>query len=467
MVQHETKKKQQRRRPQELAQEIPVIHPDAAGIDIGSRSHWVAVPADRDAEPVREFSSFTGDLHRLADWLASCGIKTVAMESTGVYWIPLFQLLETRGFEVLLVNAAHLRNVPGRRKSDVLDCRWIQRLHSFGLLRGSVRPNEEIVELRAYMRQRERIVQDAARHVQHMQKALLEMNIQIHHVLSDLTGVTGMRLVRAVLAGERDGHKLAALRDPRCRQPKERIAAALQGNYKREQLFVLEQALTAYDVHQRLLAQCDQRIEELLAELSRRCEVPEQPCPPRRHGTPRNNQPTFEIQSPLHRLCGNVDLTQIPGLAPATALTVVTEIGTEVSRWPTEKHFTSWLNLAPGTKITGGKLMSARRAPSKNRAGQALRQAAVSVGRTQTALGGFYRRIAAHRGAAKAAVATARKLGVLVYQALKHGQAFVETGLAAYERQQNARLVQHLQKRAAALGYQLLPAPAEAPAGAG
>lgn len=465
MVQHE-KKSKPRRMGQVAAKEMPMVHPDAAGIDIGSRSHWVAVPADRAAEPVCEFSSFTGDLNRLADWLVRCGIKTVAMESTGVYWIPLFEVLEARGLEVLLVNAAHLSNVPGRRKSDVLDCQWIQRLHSFGLLRGSVRPPEPIVELRAYVRQRGRIVQDAARHVQHMQKALLEMNVQVHHVVSDLVGVTGMRIVRAILAGERDGHKLAELRDGRCRQPKERIAAALQGNYKREHLFVLEQALAMYDAHQRLLEACDHRIEALLAELSARREDPTEPCPPRRHGRPTNNQPTFEIQSPLHRLCGSVDLTQIPGLAPATALKVVTEIGTDVSRWPTEKHFTSWLNLAPGTKITGGKLLSARRAPSKNRAGQALRQAALSVGRTDTALGGFYRRIAGRAGPGKAAVATARKLGVLVYRALKHGQAFVDAGLAVYEAQQNARRVQHLKKRAATLGFQLLPVPAEAPAGA-
>jgi transposase len=465
MIQQETKKKPRRAR-QGATKEMPVVHVDAAGIDIGSRSHWVAVPADRDAEPVREFSSFTGDLCRLADWLKLCGITTVAMESTGVYWIPLFEILEERGIEVLLVNAAHLRNVPGRRKSDVLDCQWIQQLHSFGLLRGSVRPPEPIVEMRAYVRQRGRLVQDAARHVQHMQKALLEMNIQVHHVVSDLTGVTGMRIVRAILTGERDGDKLAELRDPRCRQPKERIAAALRGNYKREHIFVLEQALAAYDVHQRLLEQCDARIEALLKDLSARSEAPAVKCPPRRHRGPKNNQPRFEIQSPLHRLCGNVDLTQIPGLAPATALVVVTETGTDVSRWPTEKHFTSWLNLAPGTKITGGKLLSARRGPSKNRVGQALRQAAVAVGRTATALGGFYRRIAARRGAGKACVATARKLGVLIYRALRYGQAFVDAGLAAYESQQGARLLKHLRKRAAALGFQLLPVPADAPAGA-
>lgn len=464
MVQPETTKKP--RKPRHApAHEMAVLHPDAAGIDVGSRSHWVAVPAERDAEPVREFGSFTSDLHRLAAWLKQCAVTTVALESTGVYWIPLFEVLEARGFKVLLVNAAHLRNVPGRRKSDVLDCQWIQRLHSFGLLRGSVRPGEPIVELRAYLRQRERLIQDAARHAQHMQKALLEMNVQLHHVVSDLTGVTGMRIVRAILEGEREGHVLAELRDPRCRQSKERIAAALQGTYKPEHVFVLAQALAAYDLHQRLLEQCDARIEALLAQLAARSDTPAAPCPPRRHGHPKNNQPRFEIQAPLHRLCGNVDLTQIPGLAPATALRVVTEIGTDVTRWPTEKHFTSWLNLAPGTKITGGKRLSARRPPSKNRAGQALRQAAQSVGRTDTALGGFYRRLAARCGAGKAVVATARKLGVLIYRALKHGQAFVESGLAAYEQQQHARQLRNLQKRAAALGYQLRQVPAEAPAG--
>jgi transposase len=438
---------------------MPVVHPDAAGIDIGSRSHWVAVPSDRDDKPVREFPSFTDDLEGLADWLTLCRIKTVAMESTGVYWIPVFEVLERRGFEVRLVCAAHVHNVSGR-KSDVLDCQWIQRLHSCGLVHASFRPTEEIVELRAYMRQRERIVQDAARHIQHMQKALMEMNLQIHHVLNDITGATGMKILRAIVAGERDGTKLAAFRDPRCRESAQTITAALQGNYKREHLFVLTQALAAYDLHQSLLKECDERIEQKLATLADRSDPPDEPCPLRRHGSPHGNQPRFEIQSPLHRVCGSVDLTQIPGIAPATALNVVAEIGTDMSRWPTEKHFTSWLNLAPGTKITGGKRLTGRRGPAKNRAGLALRQAAVSLQRTNTALGGFYRRIAAHGGAAKAIVATARKLGALVYRALKHGLAYVEQGLAAYEQQQNDRLVRHLKKRAAALGYQILPMPA-------
>jgi transposase len=458
MVQSEENRRRNKRA--EAVGSMPVMQPDAAGIDVGSRSHWVAVPADRDEHAVREFSSFTNDLCRLAEWLKSCGIETVAMESTGVYWIPLFEVLEEKGFKVVLVNARHLRNVPGR-KSDVLDCQWIQRLHSVGLLRGSFRPDETFVELRAYMRQRERLVQDAAQQCQYMQKALLEMNVQIQHVVSDLTGVTGMRIVKAILAGERDNEKLVALRDPRCRQSKERIAAALQGTYKREHLFVLAQALEAYELHQSLLKKCDDRIQTKLDELSSREKSPVKPCPPRRHGSPKGNQPRFEIQSQLHRTCGQVDLTQIHGIAPLTALNLVAEIGTDMSRWPTEKHFTSWMNLAPGTKVTGGKILSSRRGPSKNRAGLVLRQAAVAVGRTDTALGSFYRRIAACRGAGKAVVATARKLGALVYRALKHGQEYVDIGLAAYEQAQKERQLRRLKKHAASFGFQLLPAPAE------
>ena len=437
-----------------------LVHRNAAGIDVGSRSHFVAVPQDCDEEPVREFQSFTGDLQRLADWLTKCGVKTVAMESTGVYWIPVYELLEERGFEVLLVCASHLRNVPGR-KSDVLDCRWIQRLHSFGLLRASFRPTKDFVELRAYMRQRSRLVTDAARHVQHMQKSLMEMNLQLHHVLSDITGETGMRIVREIVAGERDGRQLACLRDARCKQPVEVIAAALQGTYKNEHLFTLTQALAAYDFHVTQLADCDARIVAKLAAIEKACVDDDTqtraPLPPARPRTAHGHQPKFDARSPLHRICHDVDLTQIPGVAPATALHLVAEIGNDVSRWPTEKHFTSWLNLAPGTKITGGKSMSGKRGPAKNRAGLVLRQAALSVGRTKTALGGFFRRLASHRDAAIAVVATARKLGALVYRALKFGQAYVEQGLADYERQQEARKLRYLEKQAAARGFALTP----------
>jgi len=466
MVDKRTKNQVVRRtkRVKELSGESgpTLVHRDAAGIDIGSRSHFVAVPQDRDAEAVREFQSFTGDLERLADWLTKCGVKTVAMESTGVYWIPVYELLEERGFEVLLVCASHLRNVPGR-KSDVLDCRWIQRLHSFGLLRASFRPGKEFVELRAYMRQRSRLVTDAARTVQHMQKSLMEMNLQLHHVISDITGETGMRIVRQIVGGERDGLQLARLRDARCKQPVAVIAAALEGTYKTEHLFTLTQALAAYDFHVSQLAECDARIVEKLAALEKATDVDAEsrtPLPPARPRSAHGHQPKFDARSPLHRICHDVDLTQIPGIAPATALNLIAEIGNDMSRWPTAKHFTSWTNLAPGTRITGNKSISGRRGPAKNRAGLVLRQAAVSVGRTQTALGGFYRRLASHRGAVVAVVATARKLGALVYRALKFGQAFVEQGLAEYEQQQEARKLRYLQRQAAARGFTLAPIPA-------
>lgn len=448
------KRKRSKKRRVEL---MPVIQPDAAGIDVGSRAHWVAVPDDRCDESVREFGTFTQDLRELADWLKACGVKTVAMESTGVYWIPVYEILEAEGFEVLLVNAAHVRNVPGR-KSDFNDARWIQCLHSVGLLRGSFRPSAEFVELRTYMRQRERLVQDAAKHVQYMQKALMEMNVQVHHVLSDITGVTGMSIIKAIVAGEHGGEKLAEFRDPRCRASKARIAAALQGNFKREHLFVLQQALAGYEAYQRLLQECDAQLDQLLQKLAACSDPPDEPCPPARFGRPHNKQPTFPIQAPLHRICREVDITQIPGIAPTTALNLVAEIGTDMSRWPTAKHFTSWLNLAPGTKITGGKSLSGRRGPAKNRAGLVLRQAAVSVGRTSTALGAFYRRMSLRRGSGKAVVATARKLAILVYKALKHGQAYVEQGLEAYEAQQQARSLKSLERRALAMGYKLEPA---------
>lgn len=457
--------------PEKKEASMTVKHPHAAGIDIGSRSHWVAVPPECDERPVREFRSFTGDLYELADWLKHCDIRTVSMESTGVYWIPLYDVLQARGFEVLLVNAEHLRNVPGR-KSDVRDCQWIQQLHSFGLLRGSFRPTDEYLEIRAYVRMRERIVKDAARHVQHMQKALTEMNLQLHHVVNDLTGVTGMAIVRAIVAGERDGHKLAEHRDARCRKSKAEIAAALVGTFKTEHLFALELALGAYEYQQKMLQECDERLEKRLAELEEAALAERaaqglalQPCPPRRHGSPKGNQPRFEIQSPLHRLCGDVDVTQIPGLAPATALNLIAEVGTDMSKWPTDKDFTSWMNLAPGTKITGGKRLSGKRPRRHNRAGELLRQAAISVGKMDNALGAFYRRMAGRSCGAVAAVATARKMAVFFYNALKHGKTFMDAGLAQYEQQHRNQQLRRLTRQAAALGCHLVPVTPESSAG--
>jgi transposase len=400
------KKKLDEAAPAPARLELPRYHGHAAGIDVGSREHWVAVPADRCSEHVQRFQCFTADLHRLVDWLVECGIETVAMESTGVYWIPLYELLEERGIDVFLVNAQHVHNVPGR-KSDVLDCQWLQQLHSFGLLHRSFRPSAEIVELRTYARQRETLVQVANDYVRRMQKALDLMNVQLHKVVSDITGETGMAILRAIVAGTYDPSQLAQNRDHRCKASAEKIAQALNGNYRREHVFLLRQALELYDAHMRQLALCDQQINQTLDALAAASEPLTTPPPkPRKLQSPKGKQPTFEIRDPLFRISG-VDLTQLHAIAPLTALNIIAEIGTDMSRWPTVKHFTSWLNLAPGTKITGGKRLSGRRRRAANRVANLLRLAAVTVGRTQTAIGAFYRRLSARLGSPKAAVATA------------------------------------------------------------
>lgn len=443
------------KRRRKCNRKLEVCHPDAVGIDIGSREHWVAVPDGCDEQPVRSFGTVTSQLHEIAAWLSKCGVTTVAMESTGVYWVPLYEVLEDEGFEVLLVNARHVKNVPGR-KSDVLDCQWIQKLHSYGLLRGSFRPPPPFVELRAYLRQRHTLVETAAREVQHMQKALLLMNVQLHHAVADITGKTGMLIVRAVVSGECRPEELAKHRDPRCRATGEQIAEALRGTYQREHIFVLQQALNLYDAMQQQLAACDQRIEQTLDALATDCPAPKSDLPPaKRRGSPKSNQPTFEIRSPLHRITAGVDLTQLPAIAPHTALSLLSEVGTDMTRWPTEKHFTSWLNLAPGTTITGGKVITARRRSAKNRAGLILRQAAVSIGRSATALGAFYRRIALRRAKGKAVVAVARKLACLIYRMLRYGMDFHERGAAQDEHRYEQRKLSALRKQAKSLGYEL------------
>jgi transposase len=450
---------------------LQICHPDAAGIDIGSKEHWVAVPEDRDDESVQKFGTFTGDLYRLAEWLKACGVTTVAMESTGVYWVPLHEVLEERGFTVLLVNAAHVRNVPGR-KSDVKDCQWIQQLHGYGLLRGSFRPNAEIVELRSYARHRQMLVESAASHIQHMQKALMLMNVQVHHVLSDITGVTGMRIIRALVAGQYDPFELAKLRDPRCRATREEIEKALTGTYKTDHLFALKQSLCLYDAYQASIAECDQRLEDKLRALSLSSVEPAEPKPialakkpPSRGRRKNKSEPSFDILTPLTKLVGGVDLSTIPGIGSLTSLNLLAEIGTDMTRWPSEKHFTSWLNLAPGITKTGGQLKSGKRPPTKNRAGLLLRQSAASLSRTTSALGGFYRRVAATRGKGKAVVATARKLAVLVYNLLKRGTAYVELGLEAYDNAYRERRIRSLENHAKSLGFELRAKEAVAPAG--
>ncbi|MFT3766137.1 MAG: IS110 family transposase [Minicystis sp.] len=436
------------------------VHRHAAGIDIGATFHVAAVPSELDSEPVRSFRSFTGDLNRLADWLVSLGITTVAMESTGIYWVPVFEILEARGLDVVLVNARDAKNVPGR-KSDVNDAQWIQQLHSYGLLRASFRPGAAIVALRAYLRHRERMVEYAASHVQHMQKALMQMNVQLHHVVTDITGVTGMRILRAIVAGERDPEVLATHRDVRCKASVDTIREALTGNYRPEHVFALRQALELYDAYQAKLKDCDAEIERSVRALPKHDEGASPAQPPRSRKPPKN-EPFFEVSTVLHALLG-VDLTQIHGLGPYSALRIVAECGMDMTRWPTSKHFASWLTLAPGCKISGGKVLSARTRRSTNRAATLLRLAAVSVSRTSTALGAFFRRLAARVGKAKAVTATARKIAVLLYNTLRHGAAYVDPGANYYEERYRKRTIENLRRRADALGFTLVEG---APAGA-
>ena len=438
-----------------LPAQLQHINLHAAGIDIGSTAHFVAVPPGSDPQPVRQFGTFTADLHRLADWLTACGVETVVMESTGVYWIPLFELLEERGFHVLLVNARHVKNVSGR-KSDVLDCQWLQQLHTYGLLNGAFRPADEIVVLRSYLRQRTVLVQGAAMQIQHMQKALQQMNVLLHQVVSDITGVTGMTIIQAILAGERDPQILAQSRDPRCKNSAEVIAQSLVGNYRVEHLFALQQAVTLYEVYQAQIVACDAQIEQYLASCTAMTsEPPPTPGKPRqRTGNPFH----FDAHAQLYRLTG-VDLTQIDGIDSVNALTILGEIGTDMSGWKTVKHFTSWLGLCPGTKVSGGKVLGSKTKPSANRAASALRLAAASLSRSRSALGAYLRRMSARVGKPQAITATAHKLARLVYSMLKHGTEYVDVGQDYYERQHRERVVHNLTRRAKELGFVLLPAP--------
>lgn len=428
-----------------------LTHPNAAGVDIGAASHYVAVPPDRDDEPVREFPSFTEDLERLADWLAACGVDTVAMESTGVYWIPLFELLESRGFTVYLVNARHVKNVPGR-KSDVLDCQWLQQLMTFGLLRGAFRPEGAFCALRCVARQREMLLRYQSRHVQHMQKALTQMNIQLGQVISDVAGETGQKIIRAILSGERDGQALATLRNVRIRAGEEEIAKSLQGNWREEHLFALKQAVALYDAYAGQLTECDRQLETMLAALSRHEGEPEQP---KRRGKAKN-APRFDMRTYLFQVCG-VDLTRIDGIEVTTAFKVLAEVGADLSRFKSAKHFASWLGLCPGTKITGGKVSSGATQRTANRAAQALRMAAANLRTSQSALGAYYRRLCARMDKPRAITACAHKLARLIYTLLTKGEEYVDQGQAQYEERYRQRVVKSLTKRAGQLGFQLIP----------
>jgi transposase len=429
------------------------IQPDAAGIDCGEKSHFIAVPRERDPQPVREFRTFTSELYRLADWL--CGIKTVAMESTGVYWIPAYEILEERGFEVVLVNG-DVHNVRGR-KSDVSDCEWLQELHSVGLLRASFRPAAAMVPLRAYMRERATLVEELSTRILRMQKALTQMNLKLHTVLTDLTGTTGLKIVRNILAGERNPELLAAHRDSRCKASKAELVASLTGNYRADHLFALGQNFAAYEFHRCQIAECDTAIEALLKTLAAQQPPPSTALPPpRRKSTATNHAPSFDIRTLLHQLTGGADLSQIDAIGPQAALQLVAEIGIDMRRWKSDKHLTSWLTLAPNNKVSGGRLLSSRTPPSANRAAAILRRCAMSLTRSRTALGAFYRRLALRIGKPKAITATARKLALLVYRLLSGELIYQDPGANAYYQLHRTRELKSIRRRAIQFGYDLI-----------
>lgn len=427
------------------------INEHAAGVDLGAEEIWVAVPRSRDAEPVRCFGTWTAELQAIAAWLKTCGVRTVAMESTGIYWVPLYELLEHAGFEVYLVNARHIKNVSGR-KTDVLDCQWIQQLHTYGLLRPSFRPPEHIAAIRALVRQREMLTQYRSAHIQHMQKALLLMNVQLTTVLSDITGVTGMQIIRAIVAGERDPHVLASYRNAKCAKSEEQIAQALEGHYQREHLFALQQAVELYDFYGQQLQACDAELEQFYAQ----CEPqsPVQPPPRPAQQKRRKNQPHFDLATALFQMTG-VDLTAVDGLDALTVQTIISEVGVDMSPWPTDKHFGAWLGLAPRNQTSGGKVKRRDTAKNSNRAATAFRVAAQSIARSDSAVGAFYRRIKAKHGAPKAITATAYKLARIVYHMLKERVPYHDLGATHYEIQYRERTLRNLQTRAAKLGYRL------------
>jgi transposase len=430
------------------------MEPDAAGIDIGATQVFVAVPVDRDPEPVRSFQTFTVELERLADWLQACQIRTVAMESTGVYWIPLFQILEKSGFEVKLVNAHHVKNVPGR-KTDVEDCQWIQHLHSVGLLRGSFRPEDEICAIRSLWRHRDSLIQLATVHLQHMQKSLDQMNVQIHHVISDLAGTTGLTIVEAVLAGERDPQKLARLRDWRIKASEETIMKSLVGDYRAEHLFTLGQSLRSYRHYQQMIQEVDLQVKQMVQQLPSKVangKKPPKEKNPRK--TPWRNEPP-QLRDDLYRTFG-VDLTQVPGINTLTAQMLLTEVGPDLSRFPTAAAFCSWLRLCPNPKISGGQILSSTTRPTKNRLALALRMAAQGLHRSQSFLGDYFRRMKSRMGTPKAMTAAAHKLARIIYHLITNQQEYDASVFQHLEKRTQDRKRARLQVQAKELGLYLV-----------
>jgi transposase len=455
---------------------LEVVHRNVAGIDVGNESHFVAVPPGRDPQPVREFGSWTADLQRMAEWLKGCGIEQVVMQSTGVYWIAVYEVLEKWGFRVWLTNARDTKNLPGR-KSDVQESQWLMKLHAYGLLRNSFRPPEEIRRVRSVWRLRDRHVGEAGRAIQHMQKALTSMNVQLANTISDLSGESGQAIMRAILKGERDAYQLAKLKDYRVRASQEEIARSLEGNWQEEVLFELQQAVDGYDFCQRQITQCDKQLQKYLAMLPDRVVTApagqgeesgggtegenerggEKEKGTRKRKAPRKNEPKFDVKAELTRICG-VDLTSIDGVGVITVQTFIAELGTDMSPWPTEDALVSWLKLCPNRPVTGGKVMKAVPSKTTNRASESLRMAASTLKESDSYLGAKYRQWRGRLGSKGAIKAMAAYLARLMYRMLKRGQAWVDRGVQEHEKRRAERDKQFLERKAAALGYRLEPA---------
>lgn len=434
------------------------INFNASGIDVGDSEMYVAVPEDRDEQFVRVFGTFTRDLVSIAQWLTQCNITTVAMESTGVYWIPLFEILVEHGFEVLLVDARKVKNVSGR-KTDIQDCQWIQQLHTYGLLNGSFIPDQNIRALRDMIRHRANLLRYRASHIQHMQKILQLMNLKLTNVLSDITGTTGMQILRAIVEGKTDPKYLASFRDPHCKKSQQEIKLSLEGNYRREYIFQLKQMLNLFDYYASLITELDRETETMYKQLPSLIDPHKHPLKPLKRGSNRKmkNSPEHDLRTQLYRVTG-VDLTQIDGLNSSTVQDIITDIGTDMSKWPTSKHFCSWLRVAPENKKTGGKVFFSSTKKTKNRANKALRMAAFALSHSQCFLGAFYRRVRAKHGGPAAITATAHKLARIIYKMLKFKVEYIDLGVDYYEEKFKSRIIHNLKHKAASLGYQLVPA---------
>jgi transposase len=439
----------------EVTASLEVLHPNAAGIDVGNAQHYAAVPVGRDPQPVQSFGSFTADLHRLGQWLRACKVDTVALQATGVYWMALYEVLEGYGLQVYVVNAKHTKTLPGR-KTDVLECQWLQKLHTFGLLNNSFLPPEAIRVLRSYLRQRETLVAEAGTCIQRMQKILTQMNIQLANVLSDLSGKSGMEILKAILSGERSPQRLADLADVRVQASRKEIVQSLQGHWKEDLLFVLRQVHDLYFFCLDSIAECDGRIETHLQTLESKVDLATQPLAEPTSLPHRKHIPQTNLQEELYRIAG-VDLTRIDGIQVQTAQIVLSETGLDMTPWPDEHHYASWLGLCPNHEITGGKVI--RRGTKKvlNRAAIALRLAARSLHHSQSYLGAKYRRLRSKLGAPKAITAMAHQLARLIYRLLRFGTAYHDKGMEHYERQYRQNQLNWLKKQAAQLNMQLIP----------